>query len=828
MTIRSTVKKIDRFGVQGSVSFDPRHPNANVDLYRSLEKFLMSDQGLGGAGGPVANRVKDQRSYQASHVFNTPNERDDVTERLQKQLDEFLESKFGETAKASGKSVNELLSSQGIQPIQYRPDDFILASQNPLRSSTEKKIKAFMSMAGNTQSISGGTGEHRRHTGYYRPNDLKHVRSMLTTDARKLDEGTGNLGEMEGLYLSASQKMEARTNQNIFKNGLTEDLLNNERHPVVAKIRSDMLKQHAMKQLKGKVQSGLQEEGLLPSDEDDEKKKKGKKDKSVGAKAMEAAAAVTSKILNVAGDLKSLFSSAVGYLKSIASEIGGLKEDSAGLGITMQQALTEKYLAKLNPAYATDENVFINAAKEVYNVTDTPAKLDGIKFDDAVLHGQGKIIEPIVKAAVDFNSNPIETRNKIYNTFAKAYFNPKLSENQRIELRKHQMAALKLFGGSMATGYQVMTDVAKNYNLVNDKNRDNVMGAFYDHTNNNRTRTMVYKGFGMTAEAGLGSEENIKALNDFNQTMILFAEALKSFTMIHIDDVVRAMVALAKALLEFVVALPGRQPTAEKLLKDLNKITYIEGEKQRQVLGENTDIARKALVGKLAEAGYTGPAARGIINEILDVKEGGSEELLKIFTSRPDIEKYHGEEYKKKYPGQSLTRDLFILADAYSYVQYYKFKHDLTPKSKRGLVDTGDLFNEFNDNYYRDKTLEDNNYRGITGADYRRLIKGVKLKKGDKGEADKDLNEVSNGEYDKVRAEADQSFLMPNFNHLMRYDLPSRSLDPGGSFFNKNMQGTQNVSVENILKLQINGKEIVLRQDLDSDKKNIYYASVNV
>lgn len=276
MTIRSTVKKVDRYGIQGSTSFDPKHPNANIALYRELESFLSGDYGLGGSGGQRANMIKDPRGYQASHVFNTPSERDAVIERLQKQLEEFYPSKIGKQAKAAGMSSADFLRSQGIQPIQYQPDDFILASQNPLRSSVEKKIKAFMSMAGNTQSISGGTGEHRRHTGYYRPNDLKHVRSMLNTEARKLREGTGNLGEMEGLYLPASQKLEARTAQNIFKNGLTEDLLNNEKHPVVEKIRSDMLKQHAMTQLKSKVEQGLKDEGLLPQDEEKKEKKSGR------------------------------------------------------------------------------------------------------------------------------------------------------------------------------------------------------------------------------------------------------------------------------------------------------------------------------------------------------------------------------------------------------------------------------------------------------------------------------------------------------------------------------------------------------------------------
>lgn len=799
MTIRSTVKKTDRYGVQGSTSFNPSHPNANVDLYRSLEKFLMGDQGLGGAGGPVANRVKDPRSYQASHVFNTPNERDDVTDRLQKQLDEFLDSKFGETAKASGKSVNELLSSQGIQPIQYKPNDFIMASQNPLRGSTEKKIKAFMTMTGNTQSISGGTGEKRRHTGYYKPDDLKHVRSMLTTDARKLNEGTANLGEMEGLYLPASQKMAARTNQNIFKNGLTEDLLNNERHPVVAKIRSDMLKQHAMKQLKGKVQSGLQEEGLLPPDEDEEKKKKGKKDKPAGAKAMEAAAIITNKILSVAGDLKSLFGSAVGYLKNIASEIGGLKQDSAGLGITMNQALTEKYLAKMNPVFATDENVFLNAGKEVYDATDTPAKLSGIKWDSAVLHGQGGIIEPIVKAAVDSKSNGIETRNKIYNQMAAEYFNPKLSEKGRIDLRKHQMAALKsVFGESTATGYQVITDIAKSYKLVDSKNRNNVMGAVYNHTNKNKTRAVMYETAGMTNEAGYGSEENQTKLNDFLQTITLLQETLKKLAMVKFDHIVRVIEELILAILSLAAWFGGEGSPQQRAYETTKRRLQEEKKNDRAQLRKNIDITYDALLYNFGKAGYDVPSAEKIISEGVN-SEDGAAGVLKVLELRKGSTKTYNDR----------IRNLFILL-----TKYKEMVEDANYADKTNSI-TVDPHNPENE---ADENMD------INTVFYSRKVPAVRP-----GEWIKILKEAKKKEIEKKpkKKGVKTSFLPSNFERMLDYELPSRALDPGGSFLNKNMQGTQNVAIENTIRLLINDKEIRLKQDLASDeRKKVFYADI--
>lgn len=823
MTIRSTVKKTDRYGIQGHTSFDPKHPNANVALYREQERFLSGDQGLGGSGGQRANMLKDPRSYQASHVFNTPSERDAVTERLQKQLEEFYQSKIGEQAKAAGMSSADFLRSQGIQPIQYQPDDFIMASQNPLRGSAEKKIKAFMTMAGNAQSISGGTGENRRHTGYYRPNDLKHVRSILTTEARKLNEGRANLGEMEGLYLPASQKLEARTTQNIFKNGLTEDLLNNEKHPVVEKIRSDMLKQHAMAQLKTKVEQGLKDEGLLPQDEEKKEKKSGR---TVAAKAMEAAAIVTNKILNVASDLKSLFTAAVGYLQSIASEIGGLKQDSATLAIPMKQALTEKYLAKMNKVYSADENVFLNAGKEVLNVTSDPSRLSGIKWDSAVLHGQAGLIRPVIDAAVSGKIKPVETRNRIYNQLAAAYFNPKLNDEQRLQLRAHQMQALEsIFGTSTSNGYQVATDVASAYGLAKGKNRFNVMGGMYNLVNNNKTKSTIYESLGLTKESGLGSEKNIKALNDFTTSITAFEEALKKFTMIHFDDIARAMQELALALFKF-LAWFNKDGTAAKIAEVLERRMKFTAKDDRKELTRNMTIIDRALRQELKAVEYTGPAAEGIINEGIAAKT--PEDIMDLLLMRKGSTDKFDEE---------AIRRIFILSAKNRKMHRELARFDRADPKDRTSIDSYDLENEGNNNSDENIIIYNKlkNKAAVQPGELKNLIKDVgKIKDIDLIQrsktplSDDQLRKRAIDRY-KKSYEINQAPRLFELDPLMRHTFPSRTLDPAGSFLNNSAQGEQSIAIDNTLRLLINDKEITLKNDMSTeDRRKIFYAETSI
>ena len=822
MTIRSTVKKVDRYGIQGSTSFDPKHPNANIALYRELERFLSGDYGLGGSGGQRANMIKDPRGYQASHVFNTPGERDAVTGRLQQQLEEFYQEKIGAQVKASGMSTDEFLRAQGIQPIQYRPDDFILASQNPLRSSTEKKIKAFMSMAGNTQSISGGTGEHRRHTGYYRPNDLKYVRSMLSTEVRRLKEGRGNIGEMEGLYLPASQKLEARTAQSIFKNGLTEDLLNNEKHPVVEKIRSDMLKQHAMTQLKSKVEQGLKDEGLLPQDEE----KKGKPNRTVAAKAMEAAAIVTNKILNVASDLKSLFSAAVGYLQSIASEIGGLKQDSASLALPMKDVLTEKFIGKFNKAYTANPNVFVDSLRSTLNVTANPSRLSSIKWDDAVLHGQAGLIRPIIEASVDGKINPRETRNKIFNSLAAAYFNPKLKEKERAQLRANQMIALEsIFDSSMSNAYQAATDIASAYGLAKGKNRYNVMGALYDSVNNNTTRSTIYETLGLTKDIGFGSEKNIKALNDFTASITAFEEALKKFTTIHFDDIARAMQELALALLKF-LAWFDKDGTAAKIADVLERRMKFTAKDDRKELTRNMTIIDRALRRELKKARYTGTAAEDIINE--GIAANTPEEIMERLLQRKGSPKEFDEE---------AIRRIFILSVKNRKMHRELLRFDLADPNDKTSIDSYDLENEGDNNSNENIVLYNylKNKAAVQPGELKNLIKDVGeikdrdlIQKSKAPLSDEQLRKRATDRY-KKSYEINQAPRLFELDTLMRHTLPSRTLPSAGSFLNGGVQDKQIIAVDNTVRLFIKDKEIILKNDnATNDKKNIFYAETRL
>lgn len=818
MTIRSTVKKTDRYGIQGNVSFDPTHPNANIPLYRQLKEFLSGVQGLGGSGGILANQVQGSRSYQASHVFNTPAERDAVNKRLQTQMDEYLGAQIGPMAQQANMSLDEYLRSQGIKPISYQTDDFIMASQNPLRGSTEKKVQAFMRMAGNTQFISGGTGENRRHTGYYRPEDYKHVRSMLTTEARKLNEGTANLGDMEGLYLPASQKMEAKGAQNIFKNGLTADLLTNDKHPVVSKIRSEMLKQHAQAQLKTRVKKGLQEEGLLPPDEDDQGKKN-KNDKSVAVKAMEATGIVISKIFRVASDLKSLFTAAVGYLQSIASEIGGLKQDSATLSISMNGALQLKNLARMNKVYSTNENVFLDSAKEILNVTADPSRLGGIKWDSAVLQGQAGLIKPVVDAAVSGKIAPVDTMNQIYNQLGSQYFNPKLNKDQRLQLRAKQMLALQsIFGGSAATGYQVATDVSSAYGLINKKNRNNMMGALSNSVNNNQTKATIYEQFGMLRDNTLGSEENQKNLNDFLRVLTSIEDALKKFTMVHMDEITRAMQELALAMLKFIAFFGGKDSAAGKLAATIQRRLNYEGAEDREKLGKNSAVVRLALMKELKAGGYTGDSALEIVNEMANAQDTAD------IAARLNMRKGSTPTFTK-----DRIRNLLILGSKYRDLEIEKANYDRTDPSKRTTVNPGNLENIMDKSFDLNTTLRKEDMLPVQPGD-KSLLKNLRPPTQNEiyQESQAPFTDEQLRKQHKIRKNGkiyDQLSQL-NLTPYMQFTRPNLASASVGSMLDKTLQGEQAVSVVNVVKLQINDKDIMLsRHELSTqDKKEIVYA----
>ena len=194
--IRPIQKKKDVYGIQGKVAFDPTKPDVDIPLYKEIEKFIQGAMGLGGSGGVLANKIKTGKSYQASHVFNTPGEREEVTERLNTQLTEFLRNKIGSLVDAQGLSISGFLQSKGIHGIRqegtgedakysaYKRDDFLHTSQNPVTGSTEKLVKAYMKGAGAVFQISGGTNENRRLEAYLRKDDAAWVNKQIKDTAK--------------------------------------------------------------------------------------------------------------------------------------------------------------------------------------------------------------------------------------------------------------------------------------------------------------------------------------------------------------------------------------------------------------------------------------------------------------------------------------------------------------------------------------------------------------------------------------------------------------------------------------------------------------------
>lgn len=709
MTIRSTVKKVDRYGIQGATSFDPTHPNANVALYRELEKFLKSDQGLGGSGGVAANRLADSKSYQASHVFTTPAERDAVQERLLKQYQEQFEPKIADMAKASGMSFNEYLRSQGIQPIQYRPDDFILASQNPLRSSTEKKIKAFMSMAGNTQSISGGTGEHRRHTGYYRPNDLKHVRSILSTEARRLNEGRANIGEMEGLYLPASQKLEARTAQSIFKNGLTEDLLNNEKHPIVEKIRSDMLKQHATTQLKAKVKKGLKDEELLPPDEEKEKERK----QSPAAAASKGIAGVVLRMNRVLLDIKSLTSSSLAYLQKMTSLLSNLLSEKGKLGVTQAEAERLQDMGRFHEIYTGgDDNVFLNSANAFAQSTGDILRGDKLDYDSLGAHKFPGLIDIIIKGATKglTKPQPVQTMKEAYNFMAQRYY--ETPEALRDTKLSEILLSLDATVPGSSRGFNTAV-LWGNANGVNSKNAYKLMEMMEQDASTGGGKNRIATAMGGrvgSSRVSKESEKDVDKLKGFKKRVE--DEFMKSI-LANLDKIIAILLAIGAGILKFAAITEDDEfGPMHQAYKDLVSYSQQEGTQGYYTMTRSAARVKSVLMDDLEQNGYKGwNAENNIIKPFLNAKT--RQEETEIF------QKYHPDLLKQKNFKQvviGLSKYKQIKQDIESYLS-----QDPTDRRFRG---NGDL-----DNYYRKNDSTQTLLRSlhlddeIKESDYKRVFK---------------------------------------------------------------------------------------------------------
>jgi len=275
MTIRSVLKKLDRPGVQGSVSFDPTLPNANVPLFTEIKKIISGDLGIGGAGGELASKLQTGKSFQASHVFQNAEERDKVTERLNSQLTEFLQARMGAEAEKQGKSIPDYLKDQGIHGISqigagkeaklsaYKQDDFVKAALNPVTSSNERLAKAYLKKIGAQTETFGGSNEERKLSFYGRPEEVDFVNKKTKETTKKLNAGLGNLGDMEGIYASKSQREEIKAKQKTSKNERAAKLMKGSESPIAEEVRSDILRQEQRKKIYAQEYAGMVERGEI-------------------------------------------------------------------------------------------------------------------------------------------------------------------------------------------------------------------------------------------------------------------------------------------------------------------------------------------------------------------------------------------------------------------------------------------------------------------------------------------------------------------------------------------------------------------------------------
>ncbi len=382
-------------------------------------------------------------------------------------------------------------------------------------------------------------------------------------------------------------------------------------------------------------------------------------------------------------------------------------------------------------------------------------------------------------------------------------------------MQKQQLAIGSLFGEQFADAYRVAVQVSEDYGLMKD-NPNFMMQKFQNSVNNSRSQTVINGGFGMTAGTSLGSRADQVELNNFLRVIEEFTAALRKFTMIHMDDIVRAMFALAEALLAFGSLFDGEDGQIDQMLEDLIIAKKEKGKDQRKELGVNFATTKKALMTRLYEAGYTDPtAANQIIEEV--IKAENPEQVMKSFTVRAP-----GSSDKFK----ADVRDMFILGDILRISAKKMINYDRD--SEKGLVDTVDPLKALDENIQRNVILRKEGLKQVrdkTARDeYKHLYKDIK--KASPKEAEdraKELEELKQKEADKLK---------PFWMRQSKFMLPSSIRSVGGDKMLQNMNqiGQQMIASHNVIEVNLNGKQIGRIEETieNKGKRTNYFNAGNI
>jgi len=565
MNVRPNVKKLDRPGLQGGLSFDPTNQNLDVQLFKDLKKLIQGDLGLGGAGGSLANRVNTTQSFQASHVFDSTSQRDSVTQRLNNQLTEKLQEMVGERAQKANQSIPNYLQAKGIRGIQeteggkltaYRPDNFKKVTQNPITGSTERLMKAAMKGFGSVHEVSGGTNEKRTISAYLRPEEAAHVNKMPKTAADKIAAGTYNMGQMEAFYASTKQRETFKAKQRTSKNDLVTEMIADDNNVVTQEVKSRILKQSKQKEKFTQVTAAMKASGELPEAEDKTKEKKDDR----GSKGS-SSAAIFKSAMNTVMQIGGYVQAMVGLLSRIAIELGKTIAEGQSAGLDPNTADRFVRYAKLNKVFHAD-NAFshLNAANALQAGFGDKELMGKHEFSGGERSGAfAGMIDPLI--AHSDHLNMTQTMDSLYAVAAKHILG---SRNKTAGMAEAKLALTRYTGNaSVAESFGAMynTELGRGaFTEANtEKNRKYVSHLVSNATTEGNLRTTStgaaspFHGDELINSASrMGSAQDLNAV--FHDIQLAF-EGFRDMLLNRTDVIKRAFNKLIDMLLDLAVFL---------------------------------------------------------------------------------------------------------------------------------------------------------------------------------------------------------------------------------------------------------------------------------
>jgi hypothetical protein len=421
--IRPNRKKLDMAGVQGKIAFDPTKSDVDVKLYNEIRKFMQGEMGLGGAGGTLANKLQTPKSFQASHVFGSPDEREKVTERLNTQMTEFLQEKVGAQAIKANMTIPGFLQTKGIHGINqigtgddaklsaYRRDDFVKVSQNPITGSTEKLARAALKGFGAVHEVSGGTNEKRTLTAFMRPEEAKQINKMVDNTVKKVDLGLHSKGDMEPIFGTTAQREAFRLKHKTSKNELALNILNDEQNPATKEAKSRLLKQHAQKKALLQAKEELYDSGEL---ERPEKKGSSAKEKVTGQKDGSSFGALFKAAMITVMRIGTMVRSMVGFLTKIAMDLGKTISAAQTAGVDPNTADRLVRYANQNKVFSYgNPHLHLDALNAIQAKFGNAELMQNQKFSDAERSKSWKgMIKPLVEHRTHMDT--LKTADKVY------------------------------------------------------------------------------------------------------------------------------------------------------------------------------------------------------------------------------------------------------------------------------------------------------------------------------------------------------------------------------------------------------------------------------